>query len=70
MAQVEVSLGDLSMSKDEAKAVVEILSTAIDALEKLKSGMTDIEQAEVDGMIEAISSMYNPYDYVEDKTWQ
>jgi ElaB/YqjD/DUF883 family membrane-anchored ribosome-binding protein len=70
MAQVEVLFGDLSMSRDEAKEVVEIRSTAVAALEKLRVGMTDIEQAELDGMIEAINGMYNPYEYVEDNTWQ
>lgn len=70
MAMVEVVDTGLIMSTDEVSKVVEIRSKALSSLERMKEGLSDIEKAEIDGMIDAIKSMYNPYEYLEVERWQ
>lgn len=70
MAMVETVDVGLIMSTDEVSKVVEIRSKALSSLERMKEGLSDIEQAEIDGMIDAIKGMYNPYEYLEVERWQ
>ena len=60
----------LDMSESEAKEVVEIRAQAIQALNKMKDHLADVQQSEIDGMIDAIEGMYNPYEYTEKRKWQ
>ena len=63
MALVAEADVGLIMSTDEVSKVVEIRSKALSSLERMKDSLSDIEQAEIDGMIDAIKGMYNPYEY-------
>lgn len=60
----------LDMSESEAKEVVEIRAQAIQVLNKMKDHLSDVQQSEIDGMIDAIEGMYNPYEYTEKRKWQ
>ncbi len=70
MAIVEVVDTGLFMSTDEVSKVVEIRAKALSSLERMKEGLSDIEQAELDGMIDAVKGMYNPYEYLEVERWK
>jgi len=60
----------LDMSESEAKQVVEIRAQAIQVLNEMKAQLSDVQQSEIDGMIDAIEGMYNPYEYTEKSKWQ
>ena len=71
MVEVACSEGNgLKMSKEDVRKVVNIRAKALGSLELMKEGLSDIEQAELDGMIDAVKGMYNPYEYLEVQLWQ
>lgn len=65
-----ISSEDMAMSKAEAKLVLTVRAEAIDSLKRIAVDKSDVEQAEIEGMIDAIENMYNPYQYVGVKQWQ
>ena len=52
-----ISSEDMAMSKAEAKLVLTVRAEAIDSLKRIAVDKSDVEQAEIEGMIDAIENM-------------
>lgn len=60
---------DLTLTDAELKDVLAIRAEVVSFCRKRMAAATDVEVAELEGMIDAIKEMYNPIDFGSEEKW-
>ena len=60
---------DLTLTDSELKDVLAIRAEVVSFCRKRMATSSDIELAELEGMIDAIKEMYNPIDFGSEEKW-